>query len=682
MVNRARRRAGRRARAAAAVLAAAALASSCMANPDDAPLVEGEAGPGAEVPDGPVDPEDPTLELHVGVDDFGEGFNPHLSADATPVTDLVASLTLPSAFVPAVAAGTGTQATGLTRNTDLLLSAGPVDDDGDQLVGARGQQAVESGSFRIRYVIAPEAQWSDGTPVSGADFRYLHEGMISTPGVREAAAYEAIRAIHVSDGGRTVDVDIAGPLPQWRTLFSHLLPSHLLRPTGTPFADVLDTAIVASGGTYVAESVDVARREIRLVRNSRFWGEEPPLTERIIIRHDRGPVDGAEQMRTDQLQAAFVRPEETTALTYATVPGTAILPEPRPRLLTLQANVTSPHFATPAARRAVLRLVDPHAAAAVATGRSSDLVIPDPLPGTLDGPSGQAPSAPLTIGVVGDSDAVAAARVVADQLTASGVPATVSAAPPEEVSGALLPHGEVDLVVSWVDEAQDMLGVADRFGCPAQTRRSRTPDEDYLPDDGASAATDGSGGSAAGGAGGSGTDADAARKSADAADDDLALADGEDGAGGNGAGSGEGGAADGSAPESGAAASTTPAPSEVDGGNGPSIARGANLSGLCSPEFEALLEERGTSGGPDAAVSIVGAEAVELPIVHDATLTVIGPGMRRDEGGHPSEWPSAPQEGVFMTAPDWVRVDAEERRTRGASRMDQGPAVRPEDEEE
>ncbi len=641
MVNRARRRAGRRVRPAAAILAAAALASSCMANPDDAPLVEDEAAPGADVPAGPVDPEDPALELHVGVDDFGEGFNPHMAADATPVTDLVASLTLPSAFVPAAPAGGGL-ATGLTRNTDLLDSAGPVDPKtGRQLTGTLGERAVHSSSFRIRYVIAPEAQWSDGTPISGADFRYLHEGMIATPGVREAAAYEAIRSIQVSDGGRTVDVDIAGPLPQWRTLFDHLLPSHLLRPTGRSFADVMDTAIVASGSTYVAESVDVGRREIRLVRNSRFWGAEPPLTERIIIRHDRGPVDGAEQMRTDQLQAAFVRPEETTGLTYGSVPGATVLLEARPRMLTLQANVTSPLLPDAAARRAVLRLVDVPTVAAVATGRTSGLDIPPPLMGTLDGPVGATPDRPLVIGVVGDSAAVAAARAIADQLTSAGVPAAVSAEPAEEVAGALLPHGDVDLVVAWVDQVESMLGVADRFSCPSPTRESHEPDR-------------------------------GARR-------DVERQDGE------GTGDGDTSTATSSpvteTTSGGTETAEVPggAPLKSGGGNGPDVARGANLSGLCSPELEQLLDRHGTAAGSEVAEHIVGSEAVELPIVADSTLTVVGPGMRDDRGTSPRQWASAPLEGVFMNAPHWVRVDPEEApSTTPAPATPSGTTVAPE----
>lgn len=72
-------------------VAAAILLSGCMANPGDAPTV-GEEEPRR---DDPVRAEESLKRIQVGVDAFGEGFNPHLIADASPVTDLVSQLTLP-----------------------------------------------------------------------------------------------------------------------------------------------------------------------------------------------------------------------------------------------------------------------------------------------------------------------------------------------------------------------------------------------------------------------------------------------------------------------------------------------------------------------------------------------------------------------------------------------------------
>lgn len=449
-------------------VAAAILLSGCMANPGDAPTV-GEEEPRR---DDPVRAEESLKRIQVGVDAFGEGFNPHLIADASPVTDLVSQLTLPSAFEP-----DPEDPARWRMSPDLLESAEivPVDapvpdedagagggggerdgnggtgdgngDDGNGGIGgpdaaapsiaAEAAEADPSdarpGDTRIRYRIRSGAQWSDGTPISGSDFRYLHASLLANAGVAEASGYERIRAITVSGGGRQVDVLIDGPMPEWRTLFRNLLPSHLLRPSATPFVDVLDSGIPASGGRYSAQSIDVGRGEVRLVRNDRFWGESPAKTDTVIIRSVDGAVTGAEQLRASQLQALRLRPKQTTALTYGLVPGAVDVPAVLPRELTLHANVASPLLDDVSVRRAVFSAVDVPAVAAIATGRTDDLEIPQAHP-SIERAAGEAPQDlselidgvtdenPLLIGVMGDDDqALAAARAIADQLTVAGL---------------------------------------------------------------------------------------------------------------------------------------------------------------------------------------------------------------------------------------------------------------------
>nr|WP_084827986.1 ABC transporter substrate-binding protein [Corynebacterium xerosis] len=339
----------------------------------------------------------------------------------------------------------------------------------------------------MRYRIRSGAQWSDGTPISGSDFRYLHASLLANAGVAEASGYERIRAITVSGGGRQVDVLIDGPMPEWRTLFRNLLPSHLLRPSATPFVDVLDSGIPASGGRYSAQSIDVGRGEVRLVRNDRFWGESPAKTDTVIIRSVDGAVTGAEQLRAAQLQALRLRPKQTTALTYGLVPGAVDVPAVLPRELTLHANAASPLLDDVSVRRAVLSAVDVPAVAAIATGRTDDLEIP-PVHPSIERPAGEAPQDltdsidgvtdedPLLIGVMGDDDqALAAARAIADQLTAAGLPTRVTGADDQALAGSLLPYGRVDMVVAWGRSVDSPLQAASRWSCRRRRGRRRSP---------------------------------------------------------------------------------------------------------------------------------------------------------------------------------------------------------------
>ncbi|WP_295625046.1 ABC transporter substrate-binding protein [uncultured Corynebacterium sp.] len=673
----------RRRKALVSGVAAAFLLSGCMANPGDAPTVDEE-----ERPERPVAGAEESLQrIQVGVDEFGEGFNPHLIGDASPVTDLVASLTLPSAFEPdpddparwrmspdllesaellpvtepvpdedsgrddsGAGSGDGSGDAADEGGSDGSDGSGDGDDGDDPAVGDEAAPSIAAeaaeadpsdarpGDTRIRYRIRSGAQWSDGTPISGSDFRYLHATLLANAGVSDAAAYERIRAITVSGGGRQVDVLVDGQLPEWRTLFRHLLPSHLMRPSATPFTDILDNGLPASGGRYTAQTIDVGRGEVRLVRNDRFWGDVPAKTDSVIIRSVDNAVTGAEQLRAGQLQSVRVRPKQTTAMTYGLVPDAVEVPATVPREMTLHANAASPLLDDVSVRRSILSAIDVPTIAAVATGRTAELEIPPapawaaaragegsadaPLAGVVDGVT---EDDPLLIGVMGtDVQALAAARAIADQLTDLGAPTQVTSADDQELAGSLLPYGRVDMVVAWGDAVNSAQQAANRWSCPSSSRASSRPEA------------------------GTGARAGAVDGSADGARD-------------SDAGSNDATAGSNSAERAASA----------------EVARGANLSGLCDPVVDEWLDDAIAGGadsgeGDDAAPGAfvvppgdsvpgqvreaVGGAAVELGIVVDRVLTVVGSGVRYDGGDDPAVWPQGPFIGPLMTVPEWRRV--------------------------
>src|SRR5699024_1698431 len=117
----------------------------------------------AEVADGIEDEEGPERSsMSVGIDPFQLGFNPHLVADDTELVDAIADLVLPSAFH------------GNIIDSYVLNSAREID-------------APPGIAQRVRYSIKDSAQWSDGTPITGADFCYLLREMVSSHRVREVA---------------------------------------------------------------------------------------------------------------------------------------------------------------------------------------------------------------------------------------------------------------------------------------------------------------------------------------------------------------------------------------------------------------------------------------------------------------------------------------------------------------
>ncbi|MEJ6019274.1 ABC transporter family substrate-binding protein [Corynebacterium sp. H113] len=576
-------------------LVSTAFLASCMANPGEAPTVAEDPKPQDQAKS-KEDREKQLRTINIGVDEFGEGFNPHLISDQSPLTDLIASLTLPSAFIPDPA-----DPTTLVQDKDVL------DDVTVDTVTTNGTK-----NTHIRYDIREGAQWSDGTPISGEDFRYLHRKIVETPGVAHSAGYEQIDHIEVSGGGRRVDVYFDGEIVGYQELFRHLLPSHLLRASTSGFESLLATSVPASGGRYSVLHIDVGRNEVRLARNDRFWGDNPATTENVVLRLAGKDVAGAQQMRSNQLQAAYVRPAETTVLTYGLVPDAVTEEFDAPRTLSASLNMASVRLDDVAVRRELLDSINVDEIASVATGRRAienpDQVEESSTPAT-ETASDEAPEGapemtafteeqPLRLGAMGEDPQVqAAAFAIADQLTAAGIPAEVTTSSAIDLTRSLLPWGEVDMVVSWGESVNTRLQARDRYSCPETTRPSLKPKN--------TATTKGS----------TSVPSSTSESSSGASNAEFAA----------------------------------PA----------ATARAGNLSGICDPEIDELLQDPGTEVPPELS-SLIDERAVEMPIATDHMLTVVGPGAIVPRNPEQKEWPSSPWTGRLMTIPLWERVVMEE----------------------
>ena len=651
-----RHAASRRFFVASTLCVTAALASSCMARPSDAPTVPGQQ----EVPVQQEDTADQAKkmrEVTVGVDEFVEGFNPHLLADVSPVTSLVARLTLPSVFTPAPVEGeagdasASAQAPGVVDNaanarsagapqwllnSDLLDSVQVIESDdskdGDARNGAGNGKAADVditdptvAAEHVRYRIRKGAQWSDGTPISGEDFRYLFSQVTSTPGSLDTATYELIKSIDVSDGGRQIDVTFTQPITHWQRLFAHLLPAHLMRSNTDGFSEGLASRLPASGGQYTVESMDVGRNIIRLVRNDRYWGEQPAASEVITLRAMRSAIDGAEQLRSKQIQAVQVRPTETSELTYGLIPGVAEFFHEPNRELVFSTNLASSRLADESVRRAILNTINVAQVSEVATGRRI-------AGGSGDGrdqEKTEAPQAgftednPLRIGIISDGIAArAAAFAVADQLTAAGIPATVVSYSPADMLRSSLPYGTVDAVVAWAEQPNSVQAARERYACTEGSISSLPPKD--LDEAGAESATE--------------SESESESES-EGVDSSTKPAPSED----RGKSAEEQSSLDGTTSSEQSTSSTSAEPADLSGVSvaPKSAARSENLSGLCDPQIDELLAPD-SSALPAELADIIAGHSIELTLVKDGLLTVVSPEItitgRRDS----SQWTDDP----------------------------------------
>ncbi|WP_281689309.1 ABC transporter family substrate-binding protein [Pseudonocardia thermophila] len=381
-------------------------------------------------------PGTPT-QIVVGVDDLPPGFNPHLLADVSPVTQALATLVLPSVF--------RVDENGVAQlDTTIATSA----------------KVTSSEPFTVSYELNLEASWSTNAPIAAEDFVFLWERMRAEPGVADAAGYRLITAVRSRAGGKAVDVEFAEPYPAWQYLFSGLLPAHLLKDAPGSWVGALRNGLPASGGPFKVGSVDRGRGEIVLVRNDLYW-DAPTVVDELVLRR-LDPEDVAAGLASGDIDLAVTTagPELRTAL-VGLQPAPRTQPVPRAEVVTLGLRADTGPLRNLAARKAVAALIDreairaevaPEALRADAYGRAPS------QPGyTATAPERRAdaaevaallqqagwtrtsPTAPwmadgapvrLTIGAGAERPGdLRVAAAVARQLSGAGIPATVVAPP-------------------------------------------------------------------------------------------------------------------------------------------------------------------------------------------------------------------------------------------------------------
>lgn len=609
-------------RRAGAVLAAAGtvlvVVTGCVADPPPPTVVGGEEG-GADATDVSVTAGGLLLTL----DRVEEGFNPHLLSDQGVDTDLVASLLLPSAFVPGPAGEP-------VLNSDLLVSAAPLPD-------APGT---------IRYTIDPKAQWSDGVPVAAEDFEYLWRQMTTQPGVVDPAGYEQIVEVRSGAGGKVVDVVFESEPTHWRTLFADLLPGHILKDAPDGFEGAMAGLPVMSAGPFMIRAADLGRGEIEFVPNDRYWARAPELSQ-IVARRASGPGQLGATLRAGPGVVALVADSPVAADVSDSVPGISSTTVEASAQLELGFNTIAPAVSDPRVRRALAAAVVPEVVGRIVTGETAPGVTPYPFPAdsatTDTGDPGITVSeltaagysrdegwwrrdgVPLsvTLGVeAADDRARTAAYTIADQLHGAGVGALVWELEPAALYADVLPHGLVDAVVGWQPaQGQPELSAVSRFACDragqsagptvSEPTRPRTTVSSLIPPV-------------------------PVEPVATPTPTSRAVGDGQ-------------------VPT---ADTTTPTtPPRTLGTSAP--ARAADIAGVCDPVIDAALGLGEDAGGVDLeeAGALVAAQALRVPLVRP-TLLLADDGM--DSAGQSAD--EAPGErsprtvtDFFDTAPTWRR---------------------------
>ncbi|WP_052433148.1 ABC transporter family substrate-binding protein [Streptacidiphilus carbonis] len=263
-------------------------------------------------------------------------------ADATPDTALLAEAVLPTLFT-----------------LDQHATASP---DPDYLTGA---EQTSQQPQTVVYHLNPKAVWSDGTPLSAADFaaqwRALN-GRSSAYWTARTDGYDAIASVGQGAGPHDVKVVFARPYAAWKGLFTPLYPA---AATSTPdaFNDGSHTRLAADAGPFTLTGVKDLKAlnggAVTAVRNPHWWGAPAKLD--AIAFTPSAPDARVADLRAGRLDVADLSravEDGTPVGQAASVPGTVLHRASAPAFLQLTLNGGSGPLADPDLRRAVAQAVD------------------------------------------------------------------------------------------------------------------------------------------------------------------------------------------------------------------------------------------------------------------------------------------------------------------------------------
>ena len=198
-----------------------------------------------------------------------------------------------------------------------LLTEEPTVDNGGLVID-------DDGTFTLTYRLNPDAQWSDGTPITSTDVWFTWRAALDTTGTLSTLGAQEITDIDHSDP-HTAVVTFEEAYAPWQTLFGGLLPAHELGPD-TDIADKWNDEITVSGGPWIQQSWS-AEQQI-LVPNRNYWdAERIPLVDQVVMVPREDTDSEILALQTGEVMAAFPQPfpgarERITGdLTYAVGEG-------------------------------------------------------------------------------------------------------------------------------------------------------------------------------------------------------------------------------------------------------------------------------------------------------------------------------------------------------------------------
>jgi len=212
-----------------------------------------------------------------------------------------------------------------TMGTPTLPRAFDVKPDSTYTPGAvlSGEPKVDVGPpVKITYNINKDAVWSDGQPITSADFKYTWDQIAHGKDIYDKTGYEKITDVSTTDPKVAV-ATFSEPFAGYHDLFSAfygILPSHIL--TGQDRDAALKDGYKWSGGPWMIDHWTKGQ-EIKLIPNPKWWGTKPNL-DAVVFKIIADTAAEAAAYKTGQALGGYPQPQVDVATELKAAPDLTV----------------------------------------------------------------------------------------------------------------------------------------------------------------------------------------------------------------------------------------------------------------------------------------------------------------------------------------------------------------------
>jgi peptide/nickel transport system substrate-binding protein len=178
----------------------------------------------------------------------------------------------------------------------------------------------------VVYKVKEVAKWSDGEPIGIKDFELVWKAQNGTNtkfDVASTTGYEDIQSVTGSDNGKTITVVFKKAFPDWKSLFSPVLPAHILQamPGGIEKAwnTGLDKSLPVSGGPFKIGTYKPTS-SLTLVRNDAYFGPKANL-DSVVFRFLTESTTQSDALKNGEVQVIYPQPQLDLVAAVKAIPG-------------------------------------------------------------------------------------------------------------------------------------------------------------------------------------------------------------------------------------------------------------------------------------------------------------------------------------------------------------------------